>query len=140
MSRVRIHRWLFVALMMICIGQGTSAQTPVPDPRAATTRFETTVRTGPGRTYGQSLILEAGAHLTIIDRNRVGNWLHVVREGSVNVLAVDGWVMSGHLFIDPNLRYSELPVNAFAADADVASIRDLNLGRLYAVPIVSDVD
>ena len=148
-SRTRLYAAL-LAIVMLAAGGGATAQTsvttPIPTPvftsdvRAAAMRSETFVRRGPGQTYAAVLLLHAGEWVNIIERNHVGNWLHVARMGSDSALAVDGWVMTAQILLDSGLRLSDVPINVFAADADIGGFQDVRLARLYAVPVVSEVD
>ena len=91
---------------------------------------------GPGETYEQLGTLNAGVRVTIVERNGIGNWLHVM---GLNNRRIDGWVMSGYLELHEDLLFSEVPVNNALADADTSRIADPRLAALYDVPLISDV-
>ncbi len=90
---------------------------------------------GPGETYTQLGQLRAGVPVQVTERNAVGNWLHIAREDA----NIDGWVMTGYLNRNPDLLFSQIPVNDTLADADLSAVSYLSLQRLYAAPVIPEV-
>lgn len=93
---------------------------------------------GPGSTYLQIGILRPGVNVAVIERNRIGNWLHVVQETASGTAVIDGWVLSGYINLPSNLRYSQLPITSLP-DADLNYVNAPSLVRLSRVPLISDV-
>jgi hypothetical protein len=115
---------------------------------AATLRFEapqTTayqqvfVHRGPGHTFHDVARLNPGVPVQIIERNRVGNWVRVTRTADNGTVLLDGWVLTGYLNYDGSFHLSEIPVNTTIADADPANADYVSTGKLYAVPLISEV-
>jgi hypothetical protein len=96
------------------------------------------VYAGPGDTYQQLGWLNAGAEVTITERNRIGNWLHVVQEREDGTVLMDGWVLPGYFHLSPELRYSELPVSDLP-DADPDYTAEPSVVRLYNVPVIPEI-
>lgn len=105
----------------------------------ATSYQDVFVHRGPGVTFYESGKLYPGVPVNIIERNRVGNWVHVTRTGDTGVVYLDGWVMTGYLNFDENFRLSEIPVNTEIADADPNNADYKVTADLYSVPVISEV-
>ncbi|MBZ0303902.1 MAG: SGNH/GDSL hydrolase family protein, partial [Anaerolineae bacterium] len=97
------------------------------------------VHHGPSETFVDSASLNPGVPVNIVERNRVGNWVHVTRTTEANVVVLDGWVPTGYLNYDHNFYLSQIPVNATIADADPANADYGSTAKLYAVPVISTV-
>ncbi len=114
--------------------------TPEPDPLLTHAYRDAVIYAGPGETYLILGTLRAGIEVTIAERNRIGNWLHVQRPGAqADTFAVEGWVMTGYLSLAPTLRFSEVTVNNELIDADITTVESDTLQRLYAVPIIPQI-
>jgi hypothetical protein len=100
---------------------------------------EVFVHSGPGHTFNDVARLNPGVPVNIIERNRVGNWVRVIRIGDDDKLLMDGWVMTGYLNYDNNFHLSQIPVNTEVADADPANADYQSTADLYAVPLISEV-
>ena len=101
---------------------------------------EVFVHSGPGHTFNDVAMLNAGVPVNIIERNRVGNWVHVTRTSDDGaVVYMDGWVMTGYLNYDNNFHLSQIPVNTEVADADPDNADFQSTADLYAVPMISEV-
>lgn len=111
----------------------------MPDAPQATAYQAIAVHSGPGQTFQQTDLLNPGVVVSIIERNRIGNWVHVVRTASNGQIALDGWVVTGYLKHDDNLRLSQVPVNDSLPDADPANAEYESTARLYAVPVIPKV-
>jgi hypothetical protein len=93
---------------------------------------------GPGSTYLQTGILRPGIEVSIVERNRIGNWLRVRQQQDGGAVALDGWVLSGYLNLPADLQYSELPVSALP-DASSDYNGTPSLVRLHSAPLISEV-
>lgn len=96
------------------------------------------VYAGPSDSYLQIALLRAGIPVTIVERNSVGNWLHVVQQREDGTTLLDGWVLSGYFHLPSDLRYSQLPVSDMP-DGNPEYTGSPSIVRLYNVPIISDV-
>lgn len=114
--------------------------TPTLPPDQTTAYRSAVVYAGPGDTYLQVAVLRSGSVVTIVERNAIGNWLHVQQADRNGFARLDGWVMTGYLSLSPGLRFSAVPVNTDLPDADLSTLRSRSLAQLYAVPVVSPVD
>ena len=120
-------------LCAILISAGAAgAQTD--DVFAATTTRQVNVRSGPGSTFGQVGTIPAEAAVHVNQRNRIGTWLHVQYPRADGSIALEGWVYTGYLRLNPALMYSQVYENADVADADAASYPAL--ASLYSAPII----
>jgi uncharacterized protein YraI len=99
---------------------------------------EAIVYAGPGETYLQLSKLLPGVEVEIVERNHIGNWLRVQLVNEQGTTVIDGWVMSGYLTLNPDLRFSEVPVSNLP-DADPTTVRSQSLAKLYSVPIIPKV-
>ncbi len=97
------------------------------------------VHSGPGHTFNDVAILNAGVPVNIVERNRAGNWVRVTRTTDDGSIVMDGWVMTGYLNFDQSFFLSEIPVNVSVADADPANAQYASTARLYEVPLISEV-
>lgn len=116
--------------------------TPTPDP-STTQPYETTayqrvfMYEGPGYTHRQVDVLNAGLPIQIIERNRIGNWVHIVRVTEDGTVAQDGWIESAFLNQDETLRYSQIPVNEDLADHHPENSTEGDvIKELLALPIL----
>lgn len=138
--RVHAIRRIFVLgailLSLVTDAPAGSAQDDVADPRIAMVYRPAFLYAGPNETYEQLGTVPTGVQVEVIERNSLGNWLHVQ---GVNDTTIDGWLMSGFLTLSEDLRFSEVEVNSSLADADVTTIADERVAALYAVPIISSV-
>lgn len=119
--------------------------TPTPDPNISLP-YETTayqqliVRAGPGETHAQVDRLNAGVPVIIMERNRIGNWVRVVRTTEDGTVAMDGWVRSAFLNQDENLHFSDIPVNYLLPDHLPENVQDgATIAELYQQPIVPEL-
>ena len=109
------------------------------DTHQATAYQAIAVRSGPGHTFQQIDLLNPGVIVNIVERNRVGNWVRVTHVTGNGQIALDGWVVTGYLNYDANLRLSEIPVNNDLPDADPTNAQYESTARLYAVPVIPKV-
>lgn len=128
---------LLVVAAFLAIISGVQAQRS--DPIVTTAHTEAIIYAGPGDTYEPMGDLNPAVEVTIIERNRIGNWLHITGE-EIDGTPIDGWVMIGYLNIPPELRFSTLPVNTTLPDADIENVEDEALAQLYAAPVIPTVD
>lgn len=116
--------------------QDQATEEPSTPVTAAMAYRDAALYAGPGETYEQHGSISTGTRVTIVERNSIGNWLHVLGTGTN---PADGWVMSGYLELHDDLRFSDVPINTELADADVTRIADPRLAALYSVPLISSV-
>lgn len=134
----------FLAFMFTClllagsVTAQTPTSTPVPDPTITTSYQDVVVYEGPGASYLQENLLRPGVPVKIIQRNQIGTWVRIQRAAN-GLVVVDGWVISGYLNLDPNLRFSDVPVNTELADGDPDYIDSQSLQKLYTVPVIPTV-
>jgi len=95
----------------------------------------TTLYEGPGTTYPVVGVLNPDIEARIVERNRIGNWLHV-RQSDNGETLLDGWVLIGPLLLEKGLRFSQVPVNESLPDADMAQVRLQTTAPLYAAPVI----
>lgn len=129
----------WIAILLVLLGN-----TPTPDPNfqaySTTAYRRLIVYAGPGETHRQVDILTAGLPIEIIARNHTGNWVRVIRRIEDGSVVMDGWVISGFLNQDENLRYSEIPVERDLPDHNPENVQDgETLANLYALPIMPQV-
>ncbi len=132
-------RLIVILLCFPLLTTQIKAQAPTPPPTITSAHTDTVVYAGPGDSFHQLSPLSAGLQVEIIERNRVGNWLHIQRLREDGSAIVDGWVMTGYLNLDPNLSFSDVPVNTTIADGDPANIPFLSVQPLYSAPVIPTV-
>ena len=133
---VRIIRFsVLIALLLATSFIGLSQANSL----TAVTLRQAIIRAGPSATFTQTGLLPAGIEVTIIERNRIGNWLYIESdiEGNEGEL-VEGWTTTGTLQLPEDLQFSELAINEDVLDADntEATFIDEELAHLYTVPIL----
>jgi hypothetical protein len=94
-----------------------------------------TLYEGPGITYLAVGVLNADSDARIVERNRIGNWVHVRQTDNGETL-LDGWVMIGALTLEADLRFSQVPVNESLPDANMMQVRLQTTAPLYAAPVI----
>jgi hypothetical protein len=90
---------------------------------------------GPGDSYPEVRWLPAGVPVEARERNRVGSWLYVSTPDD----GISGWVPTGYLNSNPDLRFSAIPVNTQLADGDPANVAQPSVAALYAAPLISPI-
>lgn len=98
-------------------------------------REAVTLYDGPGTTYRPVGVLNPDVDVRIVERNRIGNWLHV-RQSENGDTRLDGWTLIGPLILDASLRFSQVPVNESLPDASMAQVRFQTTAPLYAAPVI----
>jgi|GEM_PF-343367 len=94
-----------------------------------------TLYEGPGTSYLAVGVLNADTDARIVERNRIGNWVHV-RQSENGETLLDGWVLIGGLTLEANLRFSQVPVNESLPDANMMQVRLQTTAPLYAAPVI----
>jgi hypothetical protein len=94
-----------------------------------------TVYDGPGSTYPAIGVLNADVEVRIVERNRIGNWLHI-RQTENDETLLDGWVLIAGLVLEKELRFSQVPVNETLPDANIIQVRFQTTAPLYAAPVI----
>lgn len=125
-------RLLFLTLTLL-LGLPAAAQEAPPDVLQAATYLNLiNVRSGPGETYSMAGQLTKGDSVTILERSASGVWLHIQHPYT----GLEGWVVAGYMALNPALRFSQLPVNAELADAQLENLFDPALQTLYSYPVL----
>ena len=93
------------------------------------TRDAAELHAGPGHTYTQTGVLNTETEVTVLARNRIGNWLLVEADD------LSGWVRIADL-TPADLTMSAIPLDDSLPDVDLENISDPDLARLYSVPIL----
>jgi hypothetical protein len=131
-------RFFVVVLLLGCVISGhVGAQEA--SPMEVTPHTRAVVYKGPGHTFQQATWIEAGVPATIIERNRVGNWLRLQRVTEEGTVVMDGWVMTGYLNLSPDLSFVDVPVNVATGDADPSTVKFVSVAALYEAPIIPEV-
>jgi hypothetical protein len=130
-----VSSWFILLLGTLSIIPSIAQETEFP----AMTNRDLILRTGPGDTYLPTGSLPKDIGVMILERNRIGNWLHVAAPATSGE-DITGWVMNGHLDLREGVRFSEVPINTDLPDADLEQVEDENLQRLYSVPIIPLLD
>lgn len=94
-----------------------------------------TLYDGPGSTYPAVGVLNADVEVRIVERNRIGNWLHV-RQSENGETLLDGWALIAGLVLEKELRFSQVPVNETLPDANIIQVRFQSTAPLYAAPVI----
>ncbi|MFQ3673084.1 MAG: hypothetical protein SNJ83_05755 [Aggregatilineales bacterium] len=129
-------RWMFLILWCAAIALTTTAQS---DLFTATTHRNAVLYAGPGDTFRQVGFVREGVELRIIERNRIGNWLYVRRGDPPNVV-YEGWIMRGYIRLNPQLRYTDVPVNENVADGDPTTLANPIQRTLAQVPVIPRIN
>ncbi|MDZ4767968.1 MAG: GDSL-type esterase/lipase family protein [Chloroflexota bacterium] len=127
----------FVTVMVLCFSLSAMAQ-ELPSPFMTSAFENLNVREGPGTTYLTAARLRTGVQVRIVERNSIGTWVRVQQTLVDGTLFLDGWVLSGLLTLNPELRFSEVPVTALP-DGLPENAESPSLRPLYAVPVIPAV-
>lgn len=136
MFRFRPRR--FVLLLVIALLLSASISAAQSDPFVAVPTRQINVRSGPGSTFLQVGTIPGGASIRVVQRNRIGNWLFVQYPRADGSIALEGWVFSGYLDLNPELRMSQVYENSDVMDADPGSYPAL--ARLLSAPVIPRLD
>ena len=120
---------LFLIVMLLLASGAVFAQED--DPTVTTSFRQALVFAGPGATYRDIGVLNPGVPIKIIERNKVGNWVHVQMYDTDGTVTLDGWIITGFLNYPDELRFSDVPVNPFLPDAETGSVESGVLVELY---------
>lgn len=129
-----LKRW-FLILIILALSTRVFADA---SPLVATAYQPVSLLEGPGVTYLQKGRLNVNVPVTIVERNNIGNWVHVQRKGDSGNVITEGWVLSGLLNLSPDLKFSEVPINTTLADA-VPENGQFALRDLYALPVLPTI-
>lgn len=132
-------RFIVLILLLGFVVSISQAQDSETSPLEVTPHTRAVVYKGPGHTFQQVTWIEAGVPATIVERNRVGNWLRLNRVTEDGTVVMDGWVMSGYLNLSPDLSFADVLVNAAAADADPSTVKYVSVAALYEAPIIPEI-
>ncbi|MAU11658.1 MAG: hypothetical protein CL607_17670 [Anaerolineaceae bacterium] len=128
---------LFLIVMLLLASGAVFAQED--DPTVTTSFRQALVFAGPGATYRDIGVLNPGVPIKIIERNKVGNWVHVQMYDTDGTVTLDGWIITGFLNYPDELRFSDVPVNPFLPDAETGSVESGVLVELYGEPLVGGI-
>lgn len=129
-------RYVLIVVVIVGLAVGAQAQT---DPYLTVPHRNAVLYAGPGDTFYQVGFIRAGVEVRIVERNRIGNWLHVQRGEAPN-FEYNGWVMRGYIKVDPALRYSDVAVAETLADGDPDTIGNQTQKILAQVPIIPTIN
>jgi hypothetical protein len=138
-QKTLLYNCLFVIWLVICPVTSNSSQESAPPANITTAWQRIGVFEEPGVTHYQSGWLTAGVEVTIIERNRIGDWVHIYRASVDGGVFVDGWVMTGFLNLDDNLKFSEVPINPNIVDGNPEFLPSLDMQRLATIPILPEI-
>lgn len=125
-----LPRILFV-IVCLSIAFSISAQ---EDEKHAIAQRRSILYHGPGITFYEAGVLQAGMQVTIIERSQVGNWVYIQRNNDERVV-LEGWLPGGYLSLSPALSFAEVPVSSLH-DADPQNVRSQSMSRLYETPVI----
>lgn len=140
-STAHPHLFRLVGLLLLLFGVGgqgrLNAQEPTPTllPNITYAYRIASMFAGPGETHEHLGWLNPGVRVEIVERNRTGNWLHVVQPDA----AIDGWVMTGFLTLSADTRFSAVPVNEELPDALPERVPMEPLAQLYEAPVIPEI-
>lgn len=132
---MRIYAVLFLMFCVLAMPATTQDVTGVP----AAIFERTNVYAGPSHTYPITGLLGSEIVVTILERNSIGNWLHIYREALPGTDPVEGWVMTGYVSLPEGLKFSEVPVNDSLPDAYTDGIPDADIVRIYSQPVIPEI-
>lgn len=127
---------LMMFLLIPVMAQDDETETA---PNEITTYQRVIVREGPGNTFRQVDLLNPGIPATIVERNRIGNWVRIQRyhEGET---VLDGWIIGAYINFPDELSYSDVPENTDVERRvfTVPSETETTLYRVATIPTLSD--
>lgn len=103
----------------------------------ATTYRQAYVHEGPGITYIETDVLNPGIPVELVERNALGNWVHVQRSDN-GIRLLDGWILSAYLNQTPELQYGDLPISDLP-DAAPENVTSQSVAELYAQPVIPSI-
>jgi hypothetical protein len=128
---------VWLSVLMLCLRLPLSAQADsAPAPVQTVIIRHAVIHAGPGETYSQEGALYPGTTVTILERNMIGNWLHIQYGDPANGTQADGWLITSALRLPSDFRLSSITINADLPDADLSNINNESLAALYDIPIV----
>lgn len=128
-----INRVCFFLLFLVCFSVHAESSALI-----VSAYHQTTLRAGPGHTYGQIGIVYPGTEMQILERNHTGTWVYTHRENELGQVT-EGWVLSGFLNLPSTLKFSDIPVNDMLPDADLTRLFSSALVKLYSAPVIPEV-
>ncbi len=102
-----------------------------------TPRFNTGLFAGPGYSFERIGTLLPGQLVNIMERNRLGSWLHVWQVREDGLIVIDGWVEAHAMHFRPGLDvFTMVAENWWTLDGDPSRIGNSQEARLYGLPIM----
>jgi hypothetical protein len=103
----------------------------------ATPRMNTGLFAGPGYSFERIGTLLPGQLVNIMERNRLGNWLHVWQVRDDGLIIIDGWVETHAMHFRPGLDlFTMITENWWTLDGDPSRIANPEEARLHSLPIM----
>jgi hypothetical protein len=102
-----------------------------------TPRMNTGLFAGPGHSFERIGTLLPGQLVNIMERNRLGNWLHVWQVRDDGLIVIDGWVETHAMHFRPGLDlFTMVTENWWTLDGDPSRIANADEARLHGLPIM----
>jgi hypothetical protein len=125
--------FIALALMLIILMPAIAQDSPM----TATTYRQAYVHQGPGITYLESDVLNAGIPVELVERNALGNWLRIQRSDN-GVRVLDGWILSAYLNQTPEIQYGDLPITTLP-DAAIENVSSQSAAEIYAQSVIPSI-
>lgn len=127
--------WVWGVWLMMTI-MPTTAQESLDT--VALLNQQTVLYSGAGSTFEPVTTLPAGTLVSLLGRNRLGNWLHVgLLEAGNADFTTQGWVRTQALFLRPTVNvFRDVPENWWVGDGDPTRIPNIKEAQLYLYPIM----
>lgn len=131
------YRWLWVCLILWCLPLVAQDATA---PTLTTPSVTATLYAGPGPTYSVVSTLVPGQLVNIVERNRMGDWLHVRLEASNGTVTLDGWVPYVNMQLLPTLDlFAMVAENDDLPDGDATRVENAAEATLYRFPVLPPI-
>jgi hypothetical protein len=102
-----------------------------------TPRWQTPVFAGPGITFERVGMLVPGQLVNILERNRLGTWLHVWQMREDGTVPINGWVEVNSMQLRSGLDiYTMVTENYWTLDADPTRIANPQEAILHSFPVI----
>lgn len=130
----RFARWFsFISITLLMVGSVQGQAGIIVTSYQPTPLYE-----GPGISYLDHDRLNPGIAVELVERNLIGNWVHLQRVTEDGQIAQSGWAQTGYLNLPSDLHFSDIPITNLP-DADATRAQSLTERALYEAPILSPV-
>jgi len=127
--------WWVGLILWAVVGQAHSQD--LSSITLTTPRFATGLYAGPGRSFERINTLLPGQLVNVIERNRLGSWLHVWQVREDGLIVIDGWVETQTMHFRPGLDlFTMVTENWWTLDGDPSRAANPQEARLYQLPIM----